>query len=90
MAVKVQYIDLKDRFHSDVGTVEFLLDTIGFVHPSFNFSWMIKELKETLKQELDFINEGRNAEKCARDLRHLRFIYVPEIFWEYSSKVEPN
>lgn len=83
----MQYIDLRRRFHGDVGTVEFLLRAIGLLYPKFNFSWIIEELKDTLKQELDFLNEGRNSEKCAQDLKHLGFIYVPKVFWNYCSEV---
>ncbi|XP_069771199.1 uncharacterized aarF domain-containing protein kinase 5 isoform X5 [Narcine bancroftii] len=46
----------------------------------------VKDLKGTLAQELDFENEGRNAERCARDLRHFKFIVVPKVHWEQTSK----
>lgn len=46
-----------------------------------------KDLKGTLAQELDFENEGRNAERCARELQHFRYIVVPRVHWDKSSKV---
>lgn len=87
VAVKVQYIDLQRRFKSDVATIDFLLKIVCFMHPSFNFTWVLKDLKESLRQELDFVNEGKNAERCREDLKHLGFVYVPEVFWSYCSKV---
>lgn len=84
VAVKVQYIDLQKRFRGDVGTILFLQDIIALIHKNYNFGWMLRDLKESVQNELDFVNEAKNAEKCAKELKHFNFIYIPKIYHELS------
>ena len=58
------------------------------MHPSFGFKWVFTYMKKTLADELDFEHEGQSGERCAKELSHLNFVYVPKIYWNKTSKVQ--
>lgn len=46
----------------------------------------IEEFSNALKKELDFTQEGWNIEKFKQNFRNDTSVYVPEVFWEYTTK----
>ncbi|XP_073923552.1 aarF domain-containing protein kinase 1 isoform X7 [Castor canadensis] len=66
--------------------MEVLVLAVKQLFPEFEFMWLVDEAKKNLPLELDFLNEGRNAEKVAQMLKHFDFLKVPRIYWELSTK----
>lgn len=53
-----------------------LLKAIHWLFPDFAFMWLVEEAKKNMPLELDFLNEGHNAEKVASMLAHFPFLKV--------------
>ncbi|XP_026828164.1 uncharacterized aarF domain-containing protein kinase 5-like [Ooceraea biroi] len=86
VAIKVQYMNLQDRFISDLKGIVYLLKAITYVHPKFDLHWIFAEIIDRLRLELDFEIEGRNSEQCAKDLKKFKYAYVPKVYWNLSTK----
>ena len=42
VAVKAQYIDLRDRYDGDLWTIQILLKMVAWIHPKFKLSWIFE------------------------------------------------
>nr|XP_042714492.1 aarF domain-containing protein kinase 1 isoform X2 [Chrysemys picta bellii] len=77
--------EIEQVIREDLGK-EILLLTVKQIFPDFEFMWLVDEAKKNLPLELDFLNEGRNAEKVAHMLKDFDFLKVPRIYWELSTR----
>ncbi|XP_068821417.1 aarF domain-containing protein kinase 1 isoform X5 [Capricornis sumatraensis] len=86
VAVKVQHPKVQAQSSKDVLLMEVLVLAVKQLFPEFEFMWLVDEAKKNLPLELDFLNEGRNAEKVAQMLKYFDFLKVPRIYWELSTR----
>ncbi|KAG8514341.1 putative aarF domain-containing protein kinase 1, partial [Galemys pyrenaicus] len=86
VAVKVQHPKVQAQSSKDILLMEVLVLAVKQLFPEFEFMWLVDEAKKNLPLELDFLNEGRNAEKVAQMLKHFDFLKVPRIHWDLSTK----
>lgn len=61
-----------------------LLRGVHLLFPDFAFMWLVEEAKKNMPLELDFLNEGQNAEKVAKMLSHFTFLKVKFILFGFS------
>ncbi len=86
VAVKVQYPEIEEIVRVDLQNIRVLGRMANRVLRNFDFTPVIDELNASVPLELDFINEGHNAEATARNFAGHDDIVVPAIHWEYTAR----
>lgn len=89
VAVKVQRPNIENIIKTDLE----ILKEIALLAES-RLDWasrykildIIEEFSNALLAELDYSNEGRNAEKISKQFNNKKNIRIPTIYWEYSTK----
>jgi ubiquinone biosynthesis protein len=87
--VKVQRPGIAATVEADIAVLRRLVRLLGTAMPSmraFNLPDLVEELADTLRGELDFEHEGRNAERFADVNRGEPAVFVPQIFWEATTR----
>lgn len=89
VAVKVQRPRIKDMIETDL---EILLDLAALAEnrmkrmERLQLRDVVEEFAKSLRNELDYTIEGRNAEKIAKQFKTNKMIHIPSIYWDYSTK----
>ena len=87
--VKVQRPGIAGTVEADISVLRRLarlLDTLVPSARAFNLPDLVEEFAETVRGELDFEREGRNAERFAGLNRTEAAIFVPKVFWESTTR----
>ncbi|MHB8375424.1 MAG: ABC1 kinase family protein [Dehalococcoidia bacterium] len=85
-AVKVQYPGIDRIVDIDLANMSFFIRVLNRLDRSMDYRFVAEEMRRHIPLELDFINEGHNAERIAADFADVEDIVVPKIYWEYSSR----
>ncbi|XP_072932649.1 aarF domain-containing kinase 1 [Epargyreus clarus] len=86
VAVKVQHHFVRKNTKIDLQWMELMINTMSKVFPDFQMQWLVDETKKNIAKELDFLQEGKNAERVAELFKNYKWLKVPKIFWEYSTE----
>jgi len=46
---------------------------------------LVEEFRRTLLQEMDYLTEGRNTERFRQNFAEDETVYIPKVYWEYST-----
>ncbi|KAK9056819.1 hypothetical protein SSX86_024183 [Deinandra increscens subsp. villosa] len=89
VVVKVQRPGLKRLFGLDLRNIklaaEYFQRSETFGGPTSDWIGIYDECEKILYQEIDYINEGKNADRFRRDFRNIKWVRVPQVFWDYTS-----
>ena len=88
VVVKVQRPGIGETIEADISVLRRaarLLSAMPSLRP-LNLPELVEEFAVTLRGELDFQQEGRNAERFAELNRDEPLVLVPRIFWEASGR----
>ena len=89
VVVKVQRPSLEKIFNLDFEVVHRLIRILNrYFKPfqKYNLEAIYEEFFELLFQEIDYIHEGKNAERFCHNFRGYSRIKVPKIYWKFSTK----
>jgi ubiquinone biosynthesis protein len=87
--VKIQRPRIEIKIEEDM---RILKDLAGFIDTHtkygklYNFTTMVKEFENILKNELDFRVEGENTETFKANLSKDRQIIIPSVYWDYTTR----
>ncbi|RVW95200.1 Protein activity of BC1 complex kinase 7, chloroplastic [Vitis vinifera] len=90
VVVKVQRPGLKKLFDIDLRNLKLIAEYFQrsetFGGPTRDWIGIYEEECATiLYQEIDYINEGKNADRFRRDFRNVKWVRVPLVFWDYTA-----
>ncbi len=88
VVVKVQKPGVEKQIKQDLEILEELVKRVqlyweGAQH--LDLEGLYEEFAYTLRNELDYEREGRNAETFRKNFINDRDVYVPQVFWEYTT-----
>jgi predicted unusual protein kinase regulating ubiquinone biosynthesis (AarF/ABC1/UbiB family) len=86
VAVKVQYPEIEALVRSDLANLRLLFRAVGVVERDLDLMPLVDELGRQVPLELDFVNEGRNAEAAAELFRARGDVVVPAVHWEWTTR----
>ena len=88
VVVKVQRPGLKRLFDIDLENLRLVAQQLDKGDDGAgvrDFTGIYKECADILYQEIDYINEGRNADKFRRNFRTENWVRVPRVHWQRTS-----
>lgn len=89
VVVKVQRPGVEELVRLDLEIIQFLarqLQKRTDIGALLDLEGLVDEFAATLRAELDYIQEGRNAERFRRIFAGEKNVYIPQVFWDFTTR----
>lgn len=89
VALKVQRPGIEEIIETDITILQSLAARLERAMPEsriYNPTGMVDDFASQIRKELDFVKDGRNADRLRKNFGGVKGIKFPKIYWEYSGK----
>jgi predicted unusual protein kinase regulating ubiquinone biosynthesis (AarF/ABC1/UbiB family) len=85
IVVKVQYPGIDEVIAADMKTLKFVIRILRLLYRQINLDVIYSEFSRIVSEELDYIQEGKNAETFARNFENNPKIKIPLVYWPFTT-----
>lgn len=86
LAIKVQHRGLRETSRGDLLALEYVVRLVDGMFEDFKWGWICDEIAPNLPKELDFVNEGKNAQAAADHFQKTGLnCVVPKVHWDQTT-----
>ena len=85
IVVKVQYPGIDEVIAADMRTLKFVIRILRLLYRQINLDVIYSEFSRIVFEELDYIQEGKNAETFARNFEKNPKIKIPLVYWPFTT-----
>jgi predicted unusual protein kinase regulating ubiquinone biosynthesis (AarF/ABC1/UbiB family) len=84
VAVKIQYPDIDKVIETDIRMFGVLIRLLHGRYGHINLRVLHEEFSRIIRAELDYIQEGKNAERFRENFRDDERVIIPSVKWRYT------
>lgn len=85
IVVKVQYPGIEEVIAADIRTLKFVIRILRVLYRQINLDVIYSEFSRIIYEELNYLQEGKNAETFARNFVKNPKIKIPIVYWPFTT-----
>jgi predicted unusual protein kinase regulating ubiquinone biosynthesis (AarF/ABC1/UbiB family) len=86
IVVKVQYPGIEEVIAADMRTLKFVIRLLRLIVRYVNLDVIYSEFSRIILEELNYLQEGKNAETFARNFEKSPHIKIPLVYWPFTTE----